>query len=614
LKSILAALIALTVAGSASAATVWVAPASQKIRPSMQVPANAPTSAKLAGAQNEFEGFQVVVTGAASGVSMSLSSLDDGKGHTISGRDVTLYREALINVAQQSGADGATGMWPDALVPDVDPIVGEKRNAFPFDVPNGESRAVYADIHAPAGTPTGIYNGVLNVTGGVVAQIPVQLVVWDFAVPSTSSLRTAYGMAWNGPCVGHGDGACSNADEEMKLRARYVQAALDNHVSIHVPYYTATAWGDGREDWSSFDTYAAPFLDGTANTRLQGAKLTAVSVSGDINSTVVGAWARHFKAKGWFSTLFTYICDEPPLTCAWSQIDGRIQQSRAGDPQVQTLVTTTTADAKKNGVTQSIDLYVPVVNFMDDKPGLDFAGNQRASYGATAWWYQSCMSFGCAGVGGPYEGTGESGWPSYAIDTDATRNRAQEWMSFTYNLQGELYYETTQMFFNNDPWTSQFGFGGNGDGTLFYPGTTAKIGGQTEIPVESIRLKGIRDGMEDYELLKMAKDLGHGDEAMALALAVYPRTFQATTTPANIDTARAQLAAIILKALGKTLPQGSTGTTGSDTGSASAVNAAIAGFGGFPNGGCSTHGVQQAWLGLPLVALFVLRRRKAAKN
>jgi hypothetical protein len=88
---------------------------------------------------------------------MALESLSDGSGHTISGSDVVLlYREALLNVPQPSGADGAAGLWPDDLVPDVDPIAREKRNAFPFDVPAGESRAVLVDIHAPQGTPAGV--------------------------------------------------------------------------------------------------------------------------------------------------------------------------------------------------------------------------------------------------------------------------------------------------------------------------------------------------------------------------------------------------------------------------------------------------------------------------
>jgi hypothetical protein len=121
----------LFVTASASAAQVWVAPASQKIRPALQAPANAPTTAKIAAAQNEFESFHVVVTGAASGVSVGLEGLNDGRGHTITGRDAILYREALINVASPTGGDGAAGLWPDALIPAIDPIVGEKRNAFP---------------------------------------------------------------------------------------------------------------------------------------------------------------------------------------------------------------------------------------------------------------------------------------------------------------------------------------------------------------------------------------------------------------------------------------------------------------------------------------------------
>jgi len=267
---------------------------------------------------------------------------------------------------------------------------------------------------------------------------------------------------------------------EMKLRARYVQAALDNHVSIYAPYYTSTVKADGSQDWGAFDQYVGPYLDGSAPTRLPGAKLTAVQVNGPSTTTVVGGWAAHFKGKGWFPALFDYVCDEPPLTCQWSDINSRISASRAADPSVPTLVTTTSVQAQQQGI-NGIDLYTPVVNYMEGKPGSDHAGNQRSKYPAAAWWYQSCMSFGCSGVGGGLDGSGESGWPSYAVDTDGTRNRAMEWLSFTYNMQGELYYETTMSFGTGDPWSNQFAFGGTGDGTLFYPGTPAKIGGSTDI-------------------------------------------------------------------------------------------------------------------------------------
>ena len=218
-----------------------------------------------------------------------------------------------------------------------------------------------------------------------------------------------------------------------------------------------------------------------------------------------------------------------------------------------------------------------------------------------------------------------------AIDADATRNRSMEWLSFVYNVQGELYYETTQAFFTGDAWTNQYNFGGNGDGTLFYPGTTAKIGGKTEIPVESLRLKMIRDGMEDYELLNLAKTLGAGDQAMAIASGLFPKTYQATATPAAIDSARAELAALILHAMGKdqtttTTPPVATdgGTTGTGTTTACTTTAcadpaaggtttsnatvAAASAGG---GGCSSGGVQQVWMAIPLLALFALRKRRA---
>ena len=513
------------------------------------------------------------------------------------------------------------------------------------------------DVHAPQGTAAGIYTGVLHVTGGVTQDVAVSLTVWDFEVPSTSTLRTAFGLAWNGPCAGHGDTGCSGGAADMALRARYVQAALDNHVSIQQPYYTATIDGSGNANWGAFDQYAGPFLDGTANTRLPGAKLTSVSVNGPSTAAQVGGWSAHFKAKGWTSTtLFDYVCDEPPLTCQWSDINPRIAAARQGDASVPTLVTTTTAQAQSNGI-PGIDLFVPVINFVEGKPGTQFAGNQRSKYPANAWWYQSCMSFGCSGVGGGLDGSGETGWPTMAIDADATRNRAMEWLSFSYDLQGELYYETTMSFFNNDPWVNQTAFGGTGDGTLFYPGTAAKIGGTTEIPVESLRLKQIRDGMEDYELLNLAKKLGLGAQALAIAQGVYPKTYQATTTPAALDSARAELAALILHALGKDVqtppaptgggtPAGGGGSTGGGTATGTGTGTPatppdttpppattctttacgtetpadpvtpvkVSGLGGSQAGGCSSSGAQTAWLGIPLLAMFMLARRRKSSS
>ncbi len=82
-----------------------------------------------------------------------------------------------------------------------------------------------------------------------------------------------------------------------------------------------------------------------------------------------------------------------------------------------------------------------------------------------------------------------------------------QWVAWKYKMQGELYYSMDEAYGEKDPWTDIRLFGGNGDGTLFYPGLPARIGGHTDIPIESIRLKLIREGMEDYEYLALLAKL-----------------------------------------------------------------------------------------------------------
>jgi hypothetical protein len=151
----------------------------------------------------------------------------------------------------------------------------------------------------------------------------------------------------------------------------------------------------------------------------------------------------------------------------------------------------------------SIDVWTPLINCMERKPDLpEYCGETvpRARYdaaiekGKVLWWYQSCASHGCKDPGGEYF----QGWPNYLIDGSAVANRIMPWISWKYKVSGELYYSVVEA---NDPWNDIYLYGGNGEGTLFYPGRPDVIGGHSDIPIESIRLKLIREGLEDYEYL-----------------------------------------------------------------------------------------------------------------
>src|SRR6266850_3870458 len=141
------AILLLLVPEFALAQGVTVANAMLKIHPT-DGPASS-TTAEIHAARNEFEAFQLVVRGPATGVSVSAPVLVGPGGAAIPGTGVRLYREAYQNITTPSNTEGATGLWPDALIPDVDETANEKRNAFPFDVPAGENRVVWVEVHVP---------------------------------------------------------------------------------------------------------------------------------------------------------------------------------------------------------------------------------------------------------------------------------------------------------------------------------------------------------------------------------------------------------------------------------------------------------------------------------
>lgn len=512
-------LLALAQPALAAPARVGVATAMEKIRPGTPAPGAA--QASLEAARNEFEAFQIVVAGGDGGVTGVQAEA------SLAPADVTLYRVGLYQVNVPSNTEGAVGLWPDPLIPAVDAYYGETRNAFPFDVPAGESRAIWVEIFVPPGTAPGTYSGSVVVSGAGLGTIsvPVTLRVRDFELPSTATLKSAFGMGWVAACVAHRGSyeACGDAGVEA-FHVLYARAALEHRISIETVVYD----GPHDGDFTHFDQVYGPLLDGTAPGRLDGAKLTSIRITTNDPVEMV-QWREHFAGRGWAEALFDYTCDEPPAGCSFGEIPGLAAPVHAAG--IRTLITTDIDEILEYGLMDDIDIATPVVNFMHDKGGQDRRPEYEAflaqSDAKELWWYQSCMSHGCGGGCGTTTDSYFTGWPSYMVDASAMQNRAMEWLSFLYDIEGELYFETVIHLV--DAWEpdGQCDFNGQGDGTLFYPGTPGRIGGSTDIPVESIRLKLIREGMEDYEYFTLLAGLGDRALAEAEASAVFPAPYQA---------------------------------------------------------------------------------------
>lgn len=107
-------------------------------------------------------------------------------------------------------------------------------------------------------------------------------------------------------------------------------------------------------------------------------------------------------------------------------------------------------------------------------------------------------------------------WPSYMVDISAAANRVFGLLTVHHNIAGISYwdvayahhYNPSPAGFRVDPWMSLYHFGGNGDGSLFYPGRPEQVGGTRHIAIESLRLKMIRDSLVDVEYALRLQQLG----------------------------------------------------------------------------------------------------------
>ncbi|MBU8897434.1 hypothetical protein DRW03_29385 [Corallococcus sp. H22C18031201] len=511
-----------------------------KVRP--DTAPHAGSAVQLMAARNEAVSFQVIVHGGdtgASAVTARCAGLD-GPTH-LGGRQLTLYREGYLEVTAPSGGPGGVGSWPDALVPDVDEVSGEPRRAFPFDVPRGEARGIWVDLLVPEDAPPGSYQGTVEVRDAerALGSVSVALTVVDVVLPSTPQYATAFGMEPDLVCEAHtGRKDCGSDDARANLVGLYARLALDHRLTLSDVFVIQPAGGW----WDRFDAVYGPLLDGTAATRLKGARMTSAQYMGPLEDSALAAFVEHFTARGWIDRAYDYTADEPPLFSTYDALRARAAVLQRSAPGLVRMVTTSLPKAQANGVEDLIGRISVLIQLMSSNAPAD-AGVERPAYdtfltrpGTSLWLYQSCSSHGCVG-GMP----ADKHWPSYMVDHPAALNRAMPWVVFLQHASGESYYETTARLVN--AWTDQSFYGGNGDGTLFYPGTPERIGGTTHVPLPSLRLKLLRAGVQDYEWLMRVAEAGDPDFAAQVARELVPAADQITLDGDAFERARERLIA-----------------------------------------------------------------------
>ncbi|MEO0847918.1 MAG: glycoside hydrolase domain-containing protein [Cyanobacteria bacterium J06648_1] len=460
----------------------WTASAMEAIalhQPSPK-PGESNSQIRLRAARGEYEAFQIVVKappGNLKNVNVMVSDLQSADGSLISRDNLTLYREQYIwldRPSHQGWSANPTrgkGWYADALIPFVDPQTGKdiqhaELDAVPFELKAGTNQPIWVDIFVPRTTIPGDYRGTFTVSSDRgTAQGDIFLKVWNFDLPVQPSFDSFFDI-WE--------------DRGIEAQTLLLQHRLMSSQRLEYPDQSAVFNRLGVRSvrlpfWSGANYHTCKMNPPPSVERL---KQSAARYSSNLLRYV-------------FSADEIDLCEslEQPLQ-EWAR---RIHQ--AGLKHLVVM-------KPKPALYDAVDIWV-VNPKMYAEAQAEIAEVKKR--GDQVWFY--------TGYSTNYS-------PLWHLDSAPINFRiAQGWIAQSLDLQGVLVARADT--WTENPWQEvpiyvQGKIDYPGIEMFFYPGD--KVGLDQVVP--SIRLKRLREGMEDYEYIELLKKQGQEDWAMEIVRSV----------------------------------------------------------------------------------------------
>ena len=436
---------------------------------------------RLTAAGNEVESFRIVVRAGDEplrNVAVRISDLRTRDGVRIAPEGVALFRVAYVRLPNYDWP------FPDALPP---LRRGSDRAWELGDVPASRNQPVWVDISVPADAEPGLYRATVAVhaQGLSVADLPVELTVWNFALPATPRSRTAFGLYVQGIAEQHG----------VELGSAAHHSLVEKYAEMLVAHRAMPR------------DLIEPLESPECARNLDDPRVNAFLLPYSDDQTVLKKRAAYVREKGWMDKAYLYVMDEPIHKEHLDVLRERAAKIHAADPGLKIVVpyfrdpSFAVEGGMHGALTGLCDIWCPKVSFYRE----DFLP-ERQKLGEEVWWYV------CWEPGAPY--------PNLLVDMAGIDHRILFWQQAHYNVQGFLYWTSTYWRCDvgtADPWTDMATVKDlsptvYGDGSLLYPG--AKVG--FDGPVASIRLKLVREGLEDVEYLRLLEDREGRDAVRAL--------------------------------------------------------------------------------------------------
>jgi Domain of unknown function (DUF4091)/Family of unknown function (DUF6067) len=470
-------------------------------------PRDAPNSkraAVLSAARNEYAPFQIIVHAGSGGlkhVNAVASALVPKRGHAIPAERITLYREHYVEVRKLSPRSrAAPGWYPDALIPFLDPMTGKppvhaRFVAAPFDIAPDTSQPLWIDVLTPTDAAPGEYIGTITISADGIRphNVPIELTVWDFALPETPSMRTYFGNANVLARPPQVTGIGLAEDEQRALTTAYAELMAAHRICAPIPpFLMPRVNADGNID--SKPTHAA-LQQWIERFHITGFPIWFLGMSGrgwqgdplganrERNARYLRSMYLYLRAHHWEKMAYIYVADEPSSREAYDDVRARSKFIRDVAPALKVLCTTgpEVPNPRWGSLVGWVDVWVPLWPKFDEA-----AVKKRQSAGEEIWAYTALCQ-------------GRQQTPFWQLDFPLLNYRIPMWISWRLGIKGLLYWNTTNWTSARDVWTNPVTYEDqyNMEGSLLYPGADAGVQGF----ITSIRLKQIREGLEDYEYL-----------------------------------------------------------------------------------------------------------------
>jgi len=529
---------------------------------------------RLKGLYNEVLAFQVIAVPGESGamaVEVSADSLVRvGSGEVIASAQNPPYSAAgsfeifsqhYIQVqnptnpnwfygSAASAPARMTGWIPDALItPDAAPGKG----GFPVDIPASQVQGFWLDLCLPRDStafPSGVYTGKIRILEGgwEVAALPLELELLPHFLPDQNHSNVWLFHSDVGPYFP--DLTQTQIDTMLKHMAHRHRIDLVGGFTQH---HTAF-------DQERMDAYK-PYLDGSAFSSAMGyegpgqGEPEHLFPIGMYGSSVMGGtqeqvqqqsdlWVDWFEANAPGVRYFWYLIDEPGTDqFGWiTERAGWIHGNPGSGKRLPVFITREwTAD-----LDDAIDLWA-------GGHGMDLQKlPELKAQGKDHWFYNGSR---------PRYG-------SVILEAEAVDFRMNAWAKYIYevntwflwhgthwrhNSQGPRARQHQQVFTDPVTFISGPNTFGNGDGVVLYPGHDpffdTEDRGVNKI-FGSIRLKNIRRGQQDYEIMWLAEQKAGRERVLEIVRKVVPRAFSQVSMEASVpwsqrgddyDTARLEL-------------------------------------------------------------------------